>query len=177
MAHLSSAASTIQDLGIAASIGGTLFGRAALQPALYKIALPEERDLVSADAWRRFSWINLLGHAAFTVPWLLERTLLRDKHIGRRARPLVAVKDILIGASLLTGVASVLLSRRLAERNVEGRGPQASKVPERFGLDPQTVARTRAIRETVGTLGLVNLITTAGIAAVTAMLHARRGQP
>jgi hypothetical protein len=54
-ANLSSAAWAVHDLGLATAIGGTLFGRTALQPALSEIAGADERDLVSAKAWQRFS--------------------------------------------------------------------------------------------------------------------------
>ena len=40
MAKLSSAAWMVHDLGLATSLGGTLFGRVALQPALHQIARP-----------------------------------------------------------------------------------------------------------------------------------------
>lgn len=114
MPKLSSTAWMVHDLGLAATIGGTLFGRFALQPALHQISRPEERDLVSAAAWRRFSWINLLSHAAFAVPWYVGRSMVSGKSVSRRARPLVIVKDLLVGVSVVTGVASVVLGRRLA---------------------------------------------------------------
>lgn len=170
MAKLSSAAWMVHDLGLATSFGGTLFGRVALQPALHQIARPEERDLVSAAAWRRFSWLNLLGHAAFAVPWLIGRRMLSGKEVTRRARPLVLVKDLLVGTSLVTGVASVLLGRRLARRGLEGRGAQAMRERERFGYPDQDVERTRGIKRTVGTLGLINMFAIAGVGALTTLL-------
>jgi hypothetical protein len=170
MAKLSSAAWMVHDMGLAASIGGTLFGRMALQPALYKIALPEERDLVSADAWQRFSWINLLSHAAFAVPWFFGRTMLTGREVSGRARSLTRVKDVLIGASLITGVSSVLLGRWLGKRGMEGRGPQAVNEGQRFGHSDADVSRTHAIKHTVGILGIMNLVATTGVGAVTTLL-------
>lgn len=174
MAKLSSAAWLVHDLGLAASIGGTLFGRAALQPALYKITRPEERDLVSAEAWQRFSLINLVGHAAFALPWLAGRKKLTGLTVSRRARSLTRMKDIFVIASLVTGVSSVVLSRLLARRGIEGRGPQAVIESERFGHDSPDVARTRAIQRSVGTLGLMNMIATTGVAALTTLLSLER---
>lgn len=170
MAKLSSAAWMVHDLGLAASLGGTLFGRVALQPALHQITRPEERDLVSAAAWRRFSWLNVLGHAAFAVPWFTGRTMLSGKEVARRARPLVLAKDLLVSASLITGVASVLLGRRLARRGFEGRGAQAMTERERAGLSDQDARRTRGIKRTVGTLGIINMLTIAGVGALTTLL-------
>src|SRR5689334_13280957 len=102
MENISSAAWVAHDLGLAASIGGTLFGRTALMPALYKITVPEQRDFVSAAAWRRFSRINLLSHVAFAATWLAGRNLRGRRHLSRRARPLVHAKDVLVGTSLIT---------------------------------------------------------------------------
>jgi hypothetical protein len=159
MAKLSSAAWVAHDVGLALSLGGTLFGRVALQPALYKIALPEERDLVSAEAWQRFSCVNLLGHAAFATSWLALR----------RARSFTLAKDFCVAASLVTGVASVLMGHWLGKRSLQGRGAQAVKEGERFGHSEQTIARTRRIKRAVGTLGLLNILATAGVAATTAL--------
>ncbi len=170
MAKLSSAAWMIHDLGLATSLGGTLFGRVALQPALHQIARAEERDLVSATAWRRFSWLNLLGHAAFAVPWFIGRRMLSGTEVTRRARPLVLVKDLLVCTSLITGLSSVLLGRRLAERGVEGRGAQAMNERERVGYGGHDVERTRGIKRTVGTLGLINMLAMAGVGALTTLL-------
>ncbi len=170
MAKLSSAAWIAHDLGLAASLGGTLFGRVALQPALYKVALPEERDLVSADAWRRFSVINLLGHAAFATTWFVGRTMLSGREVSARARSLTRTKDVLVVASLVTGVASILLGQKLGRRGVQGRGPQAVTDGERFGHSDQTVARTRAIKRGVGLFGMLNMLATAGVGAITTLL-------
>ena len=170
MAKLSTAAWLVHDLGLAATIGGTLFGRVALQPALYKVALPEERDLVSADAWKRFSWINVLSHAAFAVPWFVGRTVLSGNEVSMKARELTKAKDILVIASVATGVSSVLLGRMLAKRGMQGRGAQAVKEGERFGHSERDITRTTGIKRAVGFLGMLNLIATAGVGAVTTLL-------
>lgn len=170
MAKLSTGAWVAHDLGLAASIGGTLFGRVALQPALYKIALVEERDLVSADAWRRFSWINVLGHVAVATPWLVGRALLSGREVSSRARGLTLAKDMLVGASLIAGISSVVLGNMLGQRGCAGRGPHAVKEGERFGHSEQTIHRTRSIKRAVGVLGLIDMAATAGILAVTALL-------
>ncbi len=134
MAKLSSAAWMAHDLGLAASLGGTLFGRVALQPALYKIAM------------------------------------LSGREVSGRARALVRTKDALVIASLVTGVASIALGTMLGKRGVEGRGPQAVSAGERFGHSEKTIARTRAIKRSVGLLGILNMLATASVGAVTTLL-------
>lgn len=168
MAKFSSAAWLAHDLGLAASLGGTLFGRVALQPSLHQIARSEERDLVSAAAWSRFSWINVASHLAFAVPWLVGRTMLTGKTVSRRARTLVQIKDALVIASVVTGVSSVALGRWLAKRNLEGKGPQA--VREHIGISDREIGKTRAIQRTVGALGVVNMALVAGVGATTTLL-------
>jgi uncharacterized membrane protein len=170
MAKLSTAAWLVHDMGLAATIGGTLFGRVALQPALYKVALPEERDLVSAAAWKRFSWINVLSHVAFAVPWFVGRTVLSGNEVSMKARELTKAKDILVLASLVTGVSSVMLGRSLAKRGMQGRGAQAVKEGERFGHSERDIKRTRRIKRATGFLGFLNLLATAGVGAVTTLL-------
>ena len=170
MAKLSTGAWLVHDLGLAASLGGTMFGRFALQPSLHKIGLPEERDLVSAEAWKRFSWINLVSHAAFAVPWLIGRTLVSSRDVSRKARGLAKTKDMLVLASLITGASSMLLGRWLANRGMQGRGAQAVNEGERFGHSEREIQRTRRLKHGVGLLGMLNMFATAGVGAITTML-------
>lgn len=175
MAKLSTAAWLVHDLGLAASLGGTLFGRVALQPSLHRIALPEERDLVSADAWKRFSWINLVSHAAFAVPWLVGRSMMSGREVSCGARTLTRAKDVAVVVSLVSGVASVLLGRRLARRGIEGRGPQVVR-EERFGFSDREIHRTRRLKKAVGVLGLINMISLAKVGGLTTMLAMKGNQ-
>jgi hypothetical protein len=64
MATLSSAGWIVHDIGLAATIGGTMFGQLALEPSLDQVKNPRERDHVSEKAWNRFSWVKLASHAA-----------------------------------------------------------------------------------------------------------------
>jgi hypothetical protein len=166
MASLSSAAWAVHDVGLATAIGGTLFGRAALEPALHEIKSADERDRVSAGAWQRFSWLNLGGHAVMAATWLIGRTMLSGREVSGTARTLTKVKDGLVVASLLTGVTSIFLGRRLALRSRRGIGPAHA----RESNGDREARRTRAIERAVGGLGIANLITNVGIAAITAIL-------
>ena len=117
MAKLSSAAWIAHDVGLATALGGTLFGREALHPALREgIDDQLDRDRVADTAWRRFSWINLAAHGAMAATWFAGRTMLSGREVTRSARPLTVAKDALIVASLATGLASVVLGRILGKR-------------------------------------------------------------
>ena len=164
MAKLSSAAWIAHDVGLATAIGGTLFGREALHPALREgIDDQNDRDRVADAAWRRFSWVNLAGHAAMASTWFAGRALLTGREVDRLSRPLTLTKDALIVASLTTGVASLVLGRIL--------GKQVREAPTM-----QERERVETLRRAVGAVGLVNLVANVGILGVTAALAMQAGK-
>lgn len=54
----------LHDVGAAALLGGDLFARAAMHPALAGISDPGERGRVLNRSWRRYGTVNLLGLGA-----------------------------------------------------------------------------------------------------------------
>ncbi len=165
MTTLSTAAYVAHDVGLATAIGGVLFGRTALQPALQEIANSAERDRVSACAWSRFSWMNLASHGVMAATWLAGRTMLSGREVGGTARTMTKVKDALVIGSVLTGVASNLLGWRLGKTIEQNRGPE--QVEE--GLAPEN-KRTLALKKTVGSLGTANLLFNVAIVGLTSVL-------
>ena len=162
MAKLSSAAWIAHDVGLATAIGGTLFGREALHPALREgIENRGDRDRVADSAWRRFSWINLAAHTAMAATWFTGRTMLSGREVNNVSRPLTVAKDALIVASLATGVASVLLGRMLGKK-VRDREVQPQGLEEREQIE--------TLRRAVGAVGAVNLAANIGIMGVTTAL-------
>ncbi len=158
MAKLSSAAWIVHDVGLATAIGGTLFGREALHPALREgIDDREDRDRIADAAWRRFSWINLAAHGAMAATWIAGRTMLSGREVNRLSRRMTLAKDVLIGASLATGIASVLIGRMLGRRV-----RQEATLRDR--------EQTETLRRAVGVAGLANLAANVGILGVTAAL-------
>lgn len=165
MTTLSSAGWVVHDLGLATTIGGSLFGQVALEPALEEVRSARERDLASEKAWTRFSWIKLASHAAFAVPWIIGRTMLSGEEVSARGRALTRTKDILVGASLITGVASHILGRILGNKVKRGEGPEQA----RGGMAGEE-KESKALEAAVWVTGGLNLISTAGVLAVTALL-------
>ena len=168
MPMLSSTAWILHDLGLATSIGGTIFGRTALEPALREVTAAQERDRASDVAWRRFSWVNLAAHGAMAVSWMVGRSMLTGEEVSRTARGLVRTKDALVAASVASGVASVVLGRALGRRASRGLGPERAR--ETDGSADREARRTRALERAVGALGIVNLAANTGVAAVTTVL-------
>jgi uncharacterized membrane protein len=162
MTTLSSAAWIAHDVGLATAIGGTLFGREALHPALREgIEDRADRDRIADSAWRRFSWVNLAAHGAMAATWFVGRSMLSGREVNRLSRPLTVAKDALIVASLATGIASVVLGRMLGKR-VRDREVSAQ------GLERREQAET--LRRAVGAVGMVNLAANIGILGVTTAL-------
>ena len=164
MPMMSTAGWVVHELGLAASIGGSLFGQAALEPALKNVNDPFERDQVSERAWNNFSWINLAGHVAFAAPWLVGRMMLDGSEAGPRARALTLAKDVLVGASLVSGVACFVIGKILSRKTKRGEGPEPVKAGQ--ADEPESPV----LEKVVSVLGAVNLAATTGVAAVTAVL-------
>lgn len=157
MPALSSAAWVVHDAGLAASIGGTLFGRAALEPALCEISDPHERDLASARAWKRFAYLDVASHLAFAVPWIVGRRMRTGREVSAAARALTRAKDALVGVSLVTGIASHVLGKRLGDRIEEGE-------------ELREGSRPRRLQRVIGALGNLNLFVNTTILGITALL-------
>src|SRR3954454_1716404 len=98
-----------QDLGLAGLLGGTLFGRMALHPAVASISDPRERGEVVNAAWRRYGTVNSPFLRAVVVGWVGSRAAeAADCNLAPAERRLARVKDGLVGALVLSGLASAV---------------------------------------------------------------------
>jgi hypothetical protein len=173
MSTLSTVAWAAHDVGLATAVGGTLYGRAALEPALHEIADPIERDRVATAAWQRFSWLNLAAHGVIAATWFVGRSMLSGREVSGTARRLTRIKDGLVVASLVTGIGTAVLGRMLGACARRGEGP--AQVREAGGTARDS-ERTVALQRAVGGLGIANLIAniaTLGITAALAMEGSR----
>ena len=165
MTALSTAAWTAHEIGLATAVGGNMFGRAALQPALREIEDPEDRDRVSAEAWRRFSWLNLAAHGVLAATWFAGRTMLSGREVSGTARTLTRIKDGLVVASLATGIASHVVGSAVGDRvRDESKGEGVISEANR------TWRKDGAERRAVRTLGLMNLLANVAILGITTVL-------
>lgn len=167
MPALSTAAWAAHEVGLATAIGGTIFGQVGLEPALEHIASPAERDRVSTSAWRRFSWLSLAAHGVIAGTWFVGRSMLSGKEVTAEARTLTKVKDGLVIASLVSGLAANLLGRALGKRTDEGMGP--NELSDRAGAEGEAKKSVR-LQKVVGAFGTMNLVTNVAILGVTTML-------
>jgi hypothetical protein len=143
-----------QDIGIALLLGGNVFGRRALHPAVEWISSPAERGKVVNDAWRRYGMFNSLGLAGVVGGWASERRSLGPSFVHDAAAVAVAV----------TGVASAVEGVRFA------RSAPAGAVPLQSGSEPSADATQPAVR----TKRLLNALGQASALAELALIVTRR---
>ena len=167
MPALSSAAWVVHDVGLATMIGGSLFGKVAMHPALREVSNAEERDQVADIAWRRFSWWNLAAHGAVAATWIVGRSMLSGREAGEEARTLTIVKDACVAVSLATGVATVVLGRLLGARTKRHEGPQTVKSG---AVDSDEAMKAVKIERAINTIGTINLAANLGALGTTALL-------
>ena len=77
---LSSAGRAAHDVALGALIGGNLFGRVAMHPALADVSDKAERGKVLNRAWRRYGTVNSLALGTIVAGWLPAR--LNEAHHG-----------------------------------------------------------------------------------------------
>lgn len=164
MTTLSSAGWVIHDIGLATTIGGGLFGQVAMEPALDKISVPQERDEMSNKAWQTYSYLKLASHAAFAIPWFIGRSMLTGHEVSGRARSLTIAKDICVAASLVTGIGAFVIGKMLSRKTKRGAGPDAVRAGQ--ANEPESPALERS----VAIVGALNQIATMGVLGLTSLL-------
>lgn len=166
MSRLSTFAWILHNLGLAASFGGILFGKTAMNAKLDVLDSEPDRGKLLNAAWNRYNAINALsiGTAAFT--WFVGRAGISGRSIDEDARGLVVTKDALFVASILTGLASIIQGFSLTRQAPDGA------VPIESGTTPSDDTPEQAARllRSVNVLGNVNLLLIGAIDAITTIL-------
>jgi hypothetical protein len=164
---LSAAGRAAHDIGIATLLGGNLFGRLAMHPALREISSPEERGKVVNAAWRRYGTFNSLGLGAVVLGWAGARaTETGDRYLTTRERRLARAKDVAVGAVALTGVASAIEGVRF------GKSAPGGAVPLESGSEPapQTAPGAARTKRLLNALGSASAVAEVGLVAINAAL-------
>lgn len=156
-----------QDAALAALLGGNLFGRVAMHPALTSVSDKLERGRVVNRAWRRYGTVNSTALAALVAGWVSSRPDASGPPwaAGRRRR-LVLAKDVAVGAVVATGLASAAGGVEFAHQAPEGAVPLASGSQPA----PETPGRAAALKRVVNVLGGLNLAAELSLLAVDALL-------
>jgi hypothetical protein len=157
------------DLGLAAILGGNLFARVGMHPALAAVSDPRERGRVLNQAWARYGAVNGLGLVAV----LAGRSGARagEASLGTLSGPertLALVRDgataVLAGSGLVAAIAGV----RFARMEPGGAVPLTDGDE---AADAASPAEEKAKR-TLNALGTANLVS----AIVLATANAARSQ-
>jgi hypothetical protein len=156
-----------QDAALAALLGGNLFGRVAMHPALAGVSDKAERGKVLNHAWRRYGTVNSLALAGLVAGWASARADERGPlWTSRRRRTLVRAKDVTVGAVVITGLASAVGGIGFAQQAPDGAVPMDS------GSEPaaETPQRAATLKRAVNLLAGLNLAAELLLVAVNGLL-------
>jgi hypothetical protein len=155
------------DVGLAAWLGGAMFGKFAHNPSLRKIASHSERGSVNTAAWNGYNLINAAGLGAAALGWGAARaTKTKPDNLTATEKALSQAKDGLMAAAVATGIASGIQGARLAHQAPDG------SVPIETGTKPapETPSPAARIQRSLGVLGSLNIAAGVGLVAVNAIL-------
>ena len=173
MTRFSTAARVAHDLGLAACLGGTLFGKVAFNPSVRVVTSKPERGKVGGTTWNRFNALNTASFVVAAATWISWRFGMAGDETDRRVRDLVLVKDVLMGIAGCTGLTVLVLQAVLYRQEPKGAVPlETGSVPA-----PETSDRASRLQRAVSALGNVHIALFAGIVAVTAVLADEAGEP
>ena len=150
-----------------ALIGGNLFARFAMHPAVREVSDPRERGKLVNATWRRYGVVNslsLLSLAASYAPARLGEA--RGDLLSARERKLIRAKDVAMASVFATGIASGIEGMRFAKMEPGGA------VPLEDGNTPAASASDRESRakRVLNALGAAHLVSAIGLAAADASL-------
>jgi uncharacterized membrane protein len=155
------------DVGLAAWLGGSMFGKFALNPAVGVIDDRAERGKVVNAAWNGYNVVNALGLGSAAVGWVGARfTETHPDQLTGTEHGLSIAKDVLMALAVASGIASGVQGARLAREAPEGA------VPIETGTEPtsSTPSDAARIQSSIATLGNVNILVGTALVAVNGVL-------
>jgi hypothetical protein len=156
-----------QEVGLAALLGGNLFGRLAMHPALRRVHDERERGAVVNTAWRRYGTVNSLSLAAVIAGWAGEK---RFSNGGKHDDQLARAKDVAVSAVALTGVAAAIEGVRFSRSCPDGAVPLADGNTPAWDTPPGAARQKRILTA----LSTANLGAELALAAINAARPSRR---
>src|SRR5215212_2369513 len=107
--NLAEAARAAHDWGLASWLGGTMFGKFALNPSVARIGDHSERGKVVNAAWNGYNAINAASLGAVALGWFTDHLTNRDpRRLSNRERALARAEDGFTLAALASGLASAV---------------------------------------------------------------------
>jgi hypothetical protein len=164
---ISSAGRAAHDISLGAIIGGNLFARAAMHPALSLVSDPRERGRVVNSAWQRYGVVNSLALSSLLAGWIPARLgEARPSLLSARERPLAVGKDLAMCAVAVTGIAAGLEGMRFARMEAGGAVP----LEDGSATAPEASERETKAKQRLNALGSAHLVSALALAAVNATL-------
>jgi hypothetical protein len=164
---ISSAGRAAHDIGLGAIVGGNLFARVGMHPAVAEIADERERGKVVNAAWRRYGTVNSLGLAALVAGWAGARAgEAKPSGLSGRERELAVAKDVLVGAVAVTGIAAGLEGMRFGSMEPRGAVP----LEDGDSASPRASSDERRTKRLLNAIGAVHLGSALALVAVNASL-------
>jgi hypothetical protein len=121
---VSSAGRAAHDAGLGALLGGNLYGRVAMHPALAGVGDKSERGKVVNQAWRRFGWIHSASLLAVVAGWAGARVNeAHPRDLSPRERALAKGRDAAVVAVAVTGLATAVAGLRFGRSAPDGAVP------------------------------------------------------
>ncbi len=155
------------DVGLAAWLGGAMFGKFAHNPSLQKISSHAERGSVANAAWNGYNAINTVGLGAAALGWGAARfTETHPDNLSGSEQRLAQAKDGLMIAALVTGIASGVQGARLAKQAPDG----AVAVKTGTQPAPETPPDAARIQRSLGRLSTLNIASGVALVAVNGIL-------
>ena len=156
----------VHDVGLAAWLGGSMFGKFALNPAVAGIADKSERGKVANLAWNGYNVVSSVGLGSAALGYLAARsTELSDSNITDVERTLYRVQDGLMVAAVVTGIANGVQGGRLAKQAPDGAVPIESGTKPA----PETPPAAAKIQKSLGLLGNLNIASGIALVALNGM--------
>jgi len=171
---VSSAGRAAHDIGLAAIIGGNLFARVGMHPAVAEIDDPRERGKVVNAAWRRYGAVNGVALASVIAGWAGARLdEASPAMLSPRERKLALAKDVAVGVVAITGVAAAVEGMRFGGMEPEGAVPLTDGDNASSQATDQE-RRTKGILSSLGACHLAAALALAGINAGLGQANFRR---
>jgi len=149
------------DIGLAAWLGGSMYGKFALNPAVSVIDDKTDRGKVTNAAWNAYNAVNTAALGAAAAGWAAARaTETRPDRLSDTEQKLSLAKDALMSAAVITGIATGVQGGRLAKQAPDGAVPMETGTKPAPETPPQAAKLQRSIE------GLSNLNILSGLALV-----------
>lgn len=162
------------DVGLAAWLGGSMFGKFALNPAVAKVTDHAERGAVVNAAWSGYNVVNALGLGTAAAGWAAARfTETKPDNLSSVESGLSVAKDVLMGVSVLSGLLSGVQGGRLMKQAPEGRVPVETGTKSAPETPPEAVKIQHSL-ERLGNLSIVSGVSLVAVNAVLAQVNYSR---